>query len=182
MKKNGLEKEVVILVLELAVGGELFDFMMYTGAFSEVIARTYFRQVRHKRWPLYCWKRSCRGQQVCRYASMYVSTAVPLSSSLVLAKNMRQERCRCMPLLRRTWYLFFVVPNSAPSPVSCVQMLSALEMCHSTGIAHRDIKPENILLDNNFQLRMADFGLSSIMEVIYHTTRELALTSLLNFS
>lgn len=44
-------------------------------------------------------------------------------------------------------------------------MLSALEMCHSTGIAHRDIKPENILLDNNFQLRMADFGLSSIMEV-----------------
>lgn len=46
MKKNGLEKEVVILVLELAVGGELFDFMMYTGAFPEVIARTYFRQVR----------------------------------------------------------------------------------------------------------------------------------------
>lgn len=46
-----------------------------------------------------------------------------------------------------------------------LQMLSALEMCHSTGIAHRDIKPENILLDDNFQLRMADFGLSSIMEV-----------------
>lgn len=46
MKKNGLEKEVVVLVLELAVGGELFDFMMYTGAFPEVIARTYFRQVR----------------------------------------------------------------------------------------------------------------------------------------
>lgn len=44
-------------------------------------------------------------------------------------------------------------------------MLSALEMCNSTGIAHRDIKPENILLDSNFQLRMADFGLSSIMEV-----------------
>lgn len=36
----------MILVLELAVGGELFDFMMYTGAFPEVIARTYFRQVR----------------------------------------------------------------------------------------------------------------------------------------
>lgn len=48
-------------------------------------------------------------------------------------------------------------------------MLSALEMCHSTGIAHRDIKPENILLDNNFQLRMADFGLSSIMEVMSYT-------------
>lgn len=44
-------------------------------------------------------------------------------------------------------------------------MLSALEMCHNTGIAHRDIKPENILLDGHFQLKMADFGLSSIMEV-----------------
>lgn len=54
MKKNGLEKEVVILVLELAVGGELFDFMMYTGAFSEVIARTYFRQVGTSVWTL-CW-------------------------------------------------------------------------------------------------------------------------------
>lgn len=49
--------------------------------------------------------------------------------------------------------------------VLVLQMLSALEMCNSTGIAHRDIKPENILLDSNFQLRMADFGLSSIMEV-----------------
>lgn len=45
-KKNGLQREVVILVLELAVGGELFDFMMYTGAFPEVVARTYFLQVR----------------------------------------------------------------------------------------------------------------------------------------
>lgn len=47
VKKNGLQREVVILVLELASGGELFDFMMYTGAFPEVVARTYFLQVRH---------------------------------------------------------------------------------------------------------------------------------------
>ncbi|CAM9535922.1 unnamed protein product [Discosporangium mesarthrocarpum] len=87
VKKNGLVKEAVILVLELAAGGELFDFMMYTGAFQEVIARTYFRQ-----------------------------------------------------------------------------LLSALETCHNMGIAHRDIKPENVLLDSRFQLRVADFGLSSIME------------------
>lgn len=54
---------------------------------------------------------------------------------------------------------------SHPVAARLEQMLSALEMCHSTGIAHRDIKPENILLDRHFQLRMADFGLSSIMEV-----------------
>ncbi|KAF0709592.1 Aste57867_5817 [Aphanomyces stellatus] len=43
-KKGGTEK-VVLVVLELASGGELFDFMMYTGNFSEQIARTYFRQL-----------------------------------------------------------------------------------------------------------------------------------------
>ncbi|KAI9913218.1 hypothetical protein PsorP6_005808 [Peronosclerospora sorghi] len=38
-------KQVIVIVLELAAGGELFDFMMYTGCFSENIARAYFQQL-----------------------------------------------------------------------------------------------------------------------------------------
>jgi len=34
-RKNGGTRDVVCLALELAPGGELFDFMMYTGAFPE---------------------------------------------------------------------------------------------------------------------------------------------------
>jgi len=37
--------DVLLVVLELAEGGELFDFLSYTGAFSERIARTYFTQL-----------------------------------------------------------------------------------------------------------------------------------------
>ncbi|KAJ0410197.1 hypothetical protein P43SY_002529 [Pythium insidiosum] len=87
VKKNGTTKTVILIVLELATGGELFDFMMYTGCFSESIARAYFQQ-------------------------------------LVLG----------------------------------------LEACHANGVYHRDIKPENLLLDENFSLKIADFGLSGLRE------------------
>ena len=91
---EGVTKEVVMLVLELASGGELFDFLMYTGAFQENIARTFFHQ-----------------------------------------------------------------------------LLSALESCHSSNIFHRDIKPENLLLDGDFNLKVADFGLSSVQDESNATLR-----------
>lgn len=91
LKLHGVESDIVhgsltyaVLVLELAEGGELFDYLMYSGYFDDRVARSYFRQ-------------------------------------LVLA----------------------------------------LEACHALNIFHRDIKPENILLNNHFQLKLADFGLSN---------------------
>lgn len=35
----------IVLALQLAEGGELFDFMVYTGSFNETMARTLFRQL-----------------------------------------------------------------------------------------------------------------------------------------
>ncbi|KAK8837090.1 hypothetical protein M9Y10_037142 [Tritrichomonas musculus] len=40
------------------------------------------------------------------------------------------------------------------------QILEALSYCHSLNIAHRDIKPENIFLDQNNNVRLADFGMA----------------------
>lgn len=84
---DGSSKRVALMVLELADNGELFDYLMYSGHFSDEITRAYMRQ-----------------------------------------------------------------------------LVSALSMCHSNLIYHRDIKPENILLDGNFQLKLADFGLSTVQE------------------
>ena len=44
-KKSGACYDVILLVLELATQGELFDYLSYTGAFQETLARTYFHQL-----------------------------------------------------------------------------------------------------------------------------------------
>lgn len=44
-KGNGCSADVFYLALELANGGELFDFIAQTGKFSEEVARYYFQQI-----------------------------------------------------------------------------------------------------------------------------------------
>ena len=72
------------LVYEKAEGGELMDYLLITGAFSEPLARHYFKQ-----------------------------------------------------------------------------LMQGLDYCHMNGVAHRDLKPDNLLLDGNFNLKIADFGFAA---------------------
>lgn len=55
------------------------------------------------------------------------------------------------------------------------QLINAVDFCHSRGVYHRDIKPENLLLDENENLKVTDFGLSALAESkhqdgLLHTT------------
>lgn len=44
------------------------------------------------------------------------------------------------------------------------QLIQALEYCHEVvKILHRDIKPENILIDENDDIKLGDFGVSSML-------------------
>ncbi|XP_028764853.1 CBL-interacting serine/threonine-protein kinase 20-like [Neltuma alba] len=44
------------------------------------------------------------------------------------------------------------------------QLIGAVDFCHSRGVYHRDLKLENLLLDENGDLKVSDFGLSALWE------------------
>ena len=91
VQKSGIEKEVLTVVLELAKGGDLFNYIFAINkGFSEPIARYYF-----------------------------------------------------------------------------IQLINAIEFMHSNNVVHRDLKLENLLLDDNYNLKIADFGLSTTVESSY---------------
>ena len=50
-----------------------------------------------------------------------------------------------------------------------LEVLKALDYCHSMGIMHRDVKPHNIMIDHEQRkLRLIDWGLAEF----YHPGRE----------
>ncbi|KAH6819212.1 SOS3-interacting protein 3 [Perilla frutescens var. frutescens] len=55
------------------------------------------------------------------------------------------------------------------------QLISAIDFCHSRRVYHRDLKPENLLLDEDGNLKVTDFGLSALsdhlrQDGLLHTT------------
>ena len=43
-------------------------------------------------------------------------------------------------------------------------MLGAVDYIHTRGLCHRDLKLENILVDDQFNLRLIDFGMSKRLD------------------
>jgi serine/threonine protein kinase len=44
------------------------------------------------------------------------------------------------------------------------QIISAIEYSHHHRMAHRDLKPENLLLDEDNNIKLIDFGLANNMQ------------------
>lgn len=46
------------------------------------------------------------------------------------------------------------------------QILEGVVACHASGIIHRDLKPQNILITDNFDIKITDFGLSRPLDPV----------------
>lgn len=45
-----------------------------------------------------------------------------------------------------------------------IQIVESMRYCNIQGIAHRDLKPENLLFDQNFNVKIADFGHAALLK------------------
>jgi len=45
-----------------------------------------------------------------------------------------------------------------------VQLVNALDACHKVGVSHRDVKTENVMLGENWVIKLADFGFSTLSQ------------------
>jgi cyclin-dependent kinase len=61
-----------------------------------------------------------------------------------------------------------------------LQLVAGIKYCHSHRVLHRDLKPQNLLIDNEGNLKLADFGLARAFGVPLRTyTHEVSSNSFL---
>lgn len=82
----------------------------------------------------------------------------------------QEDKCCYMVLeLAEHGEIFDIIYESGPLSEDLLkfygkQLLDIFSYLHSNNVVHRDIKPENILIDKNFNIKLADFGFATLID------------------
>ena len=57
-----------------------------------------------------------------------------------------------------------------------IRLAKALQVAHEAGVLHRDVKPDNVLISDDGQPLLADFGIARLTDVTRATRSQLAFT------
>ncbi|KAG9220912.1 hypothetical protein CCMSSC00406_0002488 [Pleurotus cornucopiae] len=110
-----------------------------------------------------------------------MSTALDEKNALVRLSSGHPGIVRLHHAFHDQYQLYFVidlVPNGEMQTllsrigslsITCAryysaQIVDALAFMHAKNVVHRDLKPENLLLDENFRIKICDFGTAKILE------------------
>ncbi|KAI8436939.1 hypothetical protein MSG28_010362 [Choristoneura fumiferana] len=64
---------------------------------------------------------------------------------------------------------YHIIPEELVK-ILIAEIASAIDFLHNAGVIYRDLKPENILLDQNYHIKLIDFGLSKWLSIGSRTT------------
>ena len=112
---------------------------------------------------------SCAAHELSIMKNIDHPLVIQFYDSFKIPRNQDEYQFICMEYLERGNLRDFVNTNG-PLPEDCArsiftQIITALDYLHNEKqLMHRDIKAENIMLDQNFNIRLIDFGLSTKIE------------------
>lgn len=94
---------------------------------------------------LICFHLMAQFIAACRKPPVYCVITEYLSEGSLRAYLHKLER-KCLPLQKLI--------------AIALDIARGMEYIHSQGVIHRDLKPENVLIDQDFHLKVADFGIA----------------------
>ncbi len=97
--------------------------------------------------------------ELCRNGELfdYLTSKVRLSEKrvrIIMKQVGKNERLNVFLTIERLYNDYFFN----------FQVLEAVAHCHGLGVVHRDLKPENVLLDDQFNVKLTDFGFAKVLQ------------------
>lgn len=85
-----------------------------------------------------------------------------------VADSTQTRRCttfsRCMSLFLAL-LMFLQITRLSQRHFQSLSSIAGVDYCHRFNICHRDLKPENLLLDQDRNIKIADFGMAAMERV-----------------